>query len=112
MSALLLRVWLSARVDEPFARAAEPGLDRRLALRAGRADQLCPAGEHSSEQAGGSRSHEALEPVRLRASTALGVGVNECDEAVLVLVGANRDDEVVRGADHAVAEGHAPQPVL
>ena len=32
--------------------------------------------------------------------------VNECDEAVLVLVGADRDDEVVRGTDDAVAEGH------
>jgi hypothetical protein len=38
--------------------------------------------------------------------------VNEFDEAALVLVATDRDDQVVRGADDAVAERHAPQPVF
>src|SRR5262249_31330600 len=39
-------------------------------------------------------------------------GVNEFDEAVLVLVATDRDDQIGGGADDAVAERHAPQAVF
>jgi rhodanese-related sulfurtransferase len=48
---------------------------------------------------------------RPRRTSAARGRVNEFNETVLVLVAADRDDQVVRGSDHAVAERHSPEAI-
>jgi hypothetical protein len=66
------------------------------------------AGALSDEDSGRAPVSEPGLCLPIAGLAVFGSGVDESDEAVVVLVGADRDDEIVGGADHAVAEGHAP----